>query len=144
MTDIPIPAASAMAAVAACEALSGPVTPEKAARVAIAAALNAWPEMTVNRIGVLLPLPPQEASDDHERGCQGRYYDCSCGYDGKRDPLLDEAADRIEQLEAALREAADELDAYYRAEYPGGHPYSQKKLTEAMASNPARAALKNK
>lgn len=42
------------------------------------------------------------ASDDHERGCQGRYYDCSCGYDGKRDPLLEEAADRIEQLEAAL------------------------------------------
>lgn len=44
------------------------------------------------------------ASDDHERGCQGRYYDCSCGYDGKRDPLLDEAAARITQLEAALRE----------------------------------------
>ncbi len=44
------------------------------------------------------------ASDDHERGCQGRYYDCSCGYDGKRDPLLEEAADRIAQLEAALRE----------------------------------------
>lgn len=46
------------------------------------------------------------ASDDHERGCQGRYYDCSCGYDGKRDPLIEEAADRIEQLEAALREIA--------------------------------------
>lgn len=42
------------------------------------------------------------ASDDHERGCQGRYYDCSCGYDDKRDPLMNEAADRIEQLEAAL------------------------------------------
>ena len=42
------------------------------------------------------------ASDDHERGCQGRYYDCTCEYDGKRDPLLEEAADRIAQLEAAL------------------------------------------
>lgn len=42
------------------------------------------------------------ASDDHERGCQGRCYDCSCGYDGKRDPLLEEAAARIERLEAAL------------------------------------------
>jgi hypothetical protein len=39
------------------------------------------------------------ASDDHERGCQGRYYDCTCGYDDKRDPLLDEAATRIAQLE---------------------------------------------
>lgn len=34
--------------------------------------------------------------DDHERGCQGRYYDCSCGFDGKRDPLLEEAAAEIE------------------------------------------------
>lgn len=40
------------------------------------------------------------ASDDHERGCQGRYYDCSCGYDDKRDPLINEAAARIERLEA--------------------------------------------
>jgi len=46
------------------------------------------------------------AEDDHERGCQGRYYDCSCGYDGKRDPLLKEAADEIERLRAALREIA--------------------------------------
>ena len=51
------------------------------------------------------------ASDDHERGCQGRYYDCSCGYDGKRDPLIDEAADRIEQLEAALQRI-DRMEVY--------------------------------
>jgi len=55
--------------------------------------------------------------------------------------IMNEAADRIAQLEAALREAADELDAYYRAEYPGDHPYSKRRLAEAMASNPARAAL---
>ena len=42
------------------------------------------------------------ASDDHERGCQGRYYTCSCGYDDKRDPLLTEAAYEIERLRAAL------------------------------------------
>lgn len=42
------------------------------------------------------------AKDDHERGCSGRYYDCHCGYDGKRDQLIDEAADRIERLEAEL------------------------------------------
>lgn len=40
------------------------------------------------------------ARDDHERGCQGREYDCSCGYDGKRDPLLEEAAAEIERLRA--------------------------------------------
>jgi hypothetical protein len=54
---------------------------------------------------------------------------------------LNEAADEIERLRAALREAADELDAYYRAEYPGDHPYNQKKLAAAIAANPARAAL---
>ena len=65
------------------------------------------------------------ASDDHERGCQGRYYDCSCGYDGKRDPLIEEAADRIEQLEAALREI--------------GNPPNHFTINDAMAV--ARAAL---
>lgn len=43
------------------------------------------------------------AKDDHERGCSGRYYDCHCGYDDKRDQLIDEAADRIEQLEAEVK-----------------------------------------
>lgn len=50
----------------------------------------------------------------------------------------------IEKLRAALHEAADELDAYYRAEYCGDHPYSKRKLAEAMRNNPARAALGGK
>ena len=49
-----------------------------------------------------------------------------------------------EKLRAALHEAADELDAYYRAEYCGDHPYSKRKLAEAMRQNPARAALEEK
>ena len=59
------------------------------------------------------------AGDDHERGCQGRYYDCSCGYDDKRDPLLTQAADEIERLRAALAQvegclslANDRVTAY--------------------------------
>lgn len=35
------------------------------------------------------------AKDDHERLCQGREYSCTCGYDDKRDTLLQEAADCI-------------------------------------------------
>ena len=46
-----------------------------------------------------------------------------------------------ERLRAALHEAADELDAYYRVEYPGDHPYSKRKLAEAMRQNPARIAI---
>lgn len=47
----------------------------------------------------------------------------------------------VEKLRAALHEAADELDGYYRAEYCGDHPYSKRKLAEAMRQNPARAAI---
>ena len=56
----------------------------------------------------------------------------------------DRRAAEVIALRAALREAADELDAYYRAEYPGDRPYSQRKLAEAIAANPARAALEEK
>lgn len=71
-----------------------------------------------------------------------------CVGDHVAESLADEAADKIaalraenEKLRAALHEAADELDAYYRAEYPGDHPYSKRKLADAMRDNPARAAI---
>jgi hypothetical protein len=44
------------------------------------------------------------AKDDHERGCQGRNYDCTCGYDGKRDTLIDEAAGEIDRLRTELEQ----------------------------------------
>lgn len=47
-----------------------------------------------------------------------------------------------EKLKAGLRECEVELNAYYRMEYPSDYPYSQKKLAQAMASNPATVALK--
>jgi len=37
-------------------------------------------------------------SDDHERGCDGRYYSCKCGYDGRKDALCLEAADKLTPL----------------------------------------------
>ena len=45
--------------------------------------------------------------DDHERGCQGRYYaySCTCGYDNDCSQAMQDAKSRIEALEAALREA---------------------------------------
>ena len=54
------------------------------------------------------------ASDDHERGCQGRCYDCSCGYDDRRNPLLIDAADEIERLRAATQWRP--IDAMTRSE----------------------------
>ena len=65
--------------------------------------------------------------------------------------LLPEAADEItrltaenEKLKAGLRECELELNAYYRMKYPGDHPYSQQELAQAIASNPATVALKEK
>ena len=43
--------------------------------------------------------------------------------------------------EKALREARDELDAYYLAEYGSDHPYHVRKLSVAKDGNPARTAL---
>lgn len=46
---------------------------------------------------------------DHERGCQGREYTCTCGYDDKQRAL-------IETLTAALDEAADFIQPFNRAD----------------------------
>lgn len=66
----------------------------------------------------------------------------------KLDEILDEKNALIERLTAeneklrvALRECEAELNAYYRMEYAGSHPYSQQELAQAMASNPATVAL---
>jgi hypothetical protein len=59
-----------------------------------------------------------------------------------QESLIRKAETENEKLRAALRECKAELNAYYRMEYPSDHPYSQKKLAQAMASNPATVALK--
>jgi hypothetical protein len=46
------------------------------------------------------------------------------------------------KLRAALLVCELDLNAYYRMEYPGDHPYSQQELAQAIASNPATVALK--
>jgi hypothetical protein len=83
-------------------------------------------------------------------GCGCNYPETTCMAESEcRDAF--EAADTITRLtaeverrDAALRECEAELNAYYRMEYPSDHPYSQKKLAQAMASNPATVALKEK
>lgn len=55
--------------------------------------------------------------------------------------LAPDLAAALLKAEEALSESANELDAYYAYNYSGDHPYSVKKLKQARASNPARAAL---
>lgn len=47
----------------------------------------------------------------------------------------------VARKDEALRESADELDGYYRAEFPYDHPIHQKKRLFLFQTNPARAAL---
>lgn len=60
--------------------------------------------MTVSRSQ---PITAQQLRDqaacDHDRGCMGRCYSCECGYDTATDALLVAGANRIEELESALR-----------------------------------------
>jgi hypothetical protein len=35
-------------------------------------------------------------NDDHARGCEGRQYTCSCGYDDRVDEALRQAAARLD------------------------------------------------
>ena len=43
--------------------------------------------------------------EDHARGCEGRHYTCSCGFDSETDALVTKAADAIAQLRAERDEA---------------------------------------
>lgn len=53
------------------------------------------------------------ATTDHERGCEGRNYACSCGWDEENMELGNAAAARIEALAAEV-ERLNELVAEYQ------------------------------
>ena len=48
---------------------------------------------------------------DHARGCEGRTYSCTCGYDDARDDRIETQAREIERLREALRKI--ETAAFY-------------------------------
>ena len=54
------------------------------------------------------------ANDDHERGCQGREYSCSCGFDNRTAKTAEDAATEITRLRQLLSEA-DKREAEARA-----------------------------
>ena len=75
--------------------------------------------------------------DDHERGCEGRTYTCTCGYD-------DTIATRIEALEADNARFRDALDrAAARLGFCSFEmPSREKTCVIVKWSEDARAALK--
>jgi hypothetical protein len=42
------------------------------------------------------------ATDDHERGCQGRNFACTCGYDAATQIACQDAARALEAADAAI------------------------------------------
>lgn len=56
------------------------------------------------------------ATSDHERGCMGRQYSCSCGYDATTEKLLVEAAEHIRGLERELGQALRQWKMYAEIE----------------------------
>lgn len=83
-------------------------------------------------------------NDDHERGCQGREYTCSCGYDVRWGNALGEAADIIEAQSKALAEANGTLK-YCEAQWSDERGTMIDKLQDLRAQlEEARDALKRK
>lgn len=68
----------------------------------------------------------REASHgDHDRGCEGRMYTCTCGYDSRIFAAAEEAAAEITRLRAelerkdeALKDAGEIVDACVHQEEP--------------------------
>lgn len=61
--------------------------------------------------GVVERLRDMWSTDDHARGCQGREYDCSCGYDRRSEVTAQEAATLIMQQREELAVAERNRDA---------------------------------
>lgn len=52
------------------------------------------------------------ATDDHARGCQGREYECTCGYDERSAATAREAAAEITRLRALVDEARGVVEPF--------------------------------
>lgn len=85
--------------------------------------------------------------DDHERGCTGRNYECTCGFDARSFATAKEAAIEIERLRAklaearaeALEEAALECVRHAKSEMPitmwKWHPWIKGNLERVTSLN---------
>jgi hypothetical protein len=78
------------------------------------------------------------AGDDHERLCQGRNYDCTCGYDARRDPLIAAAADELTALTAKVALLSEALKPF--SEAAGGVFTRNANASDVLFRKPATAS----
>lgn len=55
--------------------------------------------------------------DDHKRGCGGRSYDCTCGFDDRSFETAREAADLIERQSKIIEEMREALMPFGRMDH---------------------------
>lgn len=87
---------------------------------------------------------------DHERGCQGREYACSCGWDEETMAIATDAADLIERLSAPMEAVAwrwsfdrDGNQWRYGPRKPGKFRFGGPEEVQALAVIPAPAEQDN-
>ena len=71
---------------------------------------------------------------DHARGCEGRTYSCTCGYDDARDNLIETQAREIERLREAGQSILPYLVWAIGPESPGYHPTMPSAVKEFRAA----------
>lgn len=87
--------------------------------------------MTDDITQIIRDLREVVLSDDHDRGCMGRCYSCSCGYDDRKDKLATTAAAALERLSAerasVLEECAkiaeEQAQQFLSHEYASNQPF---------------------
>lgn len=55
-------------------------------------------------------VPDGMMCDDHARGCEGREYTCTCGYDDERDALIERLKEENADLRSELYRRGQEAD----------------------------------
>jgi predicted RNase H-like HicB family nuclease len=70
------------------------------------------------------------ANDDHARGCEGRTYSCSCGFDDRTFQTAEEADAEITRLQEAL--AAAETEREWLAKLQSALAFWMPSVTEAI------------
>lgn len=79
------------------------------------------------------------SDDDHERGCEGRTYSCSCGFDGRTHATAKDSATEIASLRRELEEARLFEPALQIAH--GAHDGQTDKTGAPYILHPLRVAL---
>lgn len=68
---------------------------------------------------------------DHARGCQGREYTCTCGYDDERDALIKTLVGALEAAKEVVNVAEKMTSCRSDDDFVWG---AQKKIADALAA----------